>query len=77
MRRLGENTGVILSDPGVGHSFLGDSKTKDRTSQQNLNLLCLKGYHQEVKSNRFRKQTYGDQRRKVGRGGLGLRETQD
>ena len=53
MRRLGENTGVILSDPGVGHGFLGDSKTKGRTNQQNVSLLCLEGNHQEVRRHGF------------------------
>lgn len=42
MRHLGENTAVILSDPEAGHSSLGDSKTKDRTNQQNVNFLFKK-----------------------------------
>ena len=39
VRRLGENMAVILSDPEVGHSSLGDSKTKDRTNEQNVNFV--------------------------------------
>ena len=42
MRHLGENTAVILSGPEAGHSSLGDSKTEDRTNQQNVNFLLKK-----------------------------------
>ena len=42
VRHLGENTAVILSGPEAGHSSLGDSKTEDRTNQQNVNFLLKK-----------------------------------